>query len=73
MKRIVVFIENGLYYSNYVYVEANGQKPTKVNKKYYSREHIEDLKKDFNFVNEEFAIYRPCALYKKNGDKARGR
>lgn len=65
IKRIVAFIENGRYYSNYVYVEAEGQRPTKVNKKYYSREHIKEMKKDFSFVDEEYAVYRPCALYKK--------
>ncbi len=65
IKRIVAFLENGRYYSNYVYVEAEGQKPTKVNKKYYSKDHIDNLKKDFSFVDEEYSIYRPCALYKK--------
>lgn len=65
IRRIVAYIENGRYYSNYVYVESEGQKPTKVNRKYYSKEHIKELKKDFSFVDEEYAIYRPCALYKK--------
>ena len=65
IKRIVAFIDNGRYYSNYIYVEAEGLRPTKINKKYYSREHIEELKKDLSCVDEAYAIYRPCALYKK--------
>ena len=65
IKRIVAFIDNGRYYSNYVYVEAEGQKPTKVNKENYSQDHINELRNDFSFVHEEYAIYRPCALYKK--------
>lgn len=69
IKRIVAFIENGRYYSNNVYVEAEGQKPTKVNKKYYSREHIEALKKECSYVDEEYAIYTPCVLYKKKVTK----
>ena len=65
IKRIVAFIENGRYYSNYVYVEAEAQKPTKVNRKHYTKEHIQELKKDMQVVDEEYAIYKPFALYRK--------
>lgn len=65
IRRIVAFIENGRYYSNYVYVEAEAQKPTKVNRKHYTKEHIQELKKDIQVVDEEYAIYKPCALYRK--------
>lgn len=65
IKRIVAFVENGRYYSNYVYVETEGQNPTRVNKKYLTKEQIKELKKDFSYVDEEYAIYRPCALFSK--------
>ena len=65
IKRIVAFIENGRYYSNYVYVETEAQKPTKVNRKYYTKEHIKELKKHMSYVDEEYAIYKPCSLYHK--------
>jgi len=65
IKRIVAFIENGRYYSNYVYVEAEAQKPTRVNRKQYTKELIKDLKEHMSYVNEEYAIFRPFPLYKK--------
>lgn len=65
IRRIVAFVDNGRYYSNYVYVEADAQNPTKVNRKHYSKEHIKELKEDMSVVDEEYAIYKPCALYHK--------
>ena len=65
IKKIVAFIENGRYYSNYVYIETEAQKPTRVNSKHYTKEHIEELKKQMSYVDEEYAIYKPCALYHK--------
>ena len=70
IRRIVAFVENGRYYSNYVYVEVDAQKPTKVNRKYYTKEHIEELKRSArSYVDEEYAIYKPCALYRKKVSK----
>lgn len=66
IRRIVAFIDNGRYYSNYVYVEAGAQKPTRVNRKHYSKDHIRELKDSLgDVVGEEYAIYKPCALYRK--------
>ena len=65
IKRIMAFVDNGRYYSNYVYVEAKAQKPTKVNRKDYSKEHIAELKKHMSYVDEEYAIYKPCCLFRK--------
>lgn len=65
IKRIVAFVDNGRYYSNYVYVETEAQKPTRVNRKDYMEEHIRELKKDMSYVDEEYAIYKPCVLFHK--------
>jgi|GEM_PF-1771374 len=65
IRRIVAFIDDGHYYSNYVYVEADAQNPAKVDRKHYSKEYLQELKKDLGIVNEEYAIYKPCALYTK--------
>lgn len=63
IRRIVAFIDNGRYYSNYVYVEAQGEKPTGLYD-HYTSERINELKEDLGgFVNEEYAIYKPCPFF----------
>lgn len=65
IKRIVAFIDTGRYYSNYVYVEAEAQKPTGLYKK-RTQQQIEELKGYLDgVVNEEYAIYKPCAFFSK--------
>lgn len=65
IKRIVAFVENGRYYSNYVYVEADGLQPTGLYGN-YSKERLEELKEmSRGYVDEEYAVYRPCALFRK--------
>ena len=65
IRRIVAFVENGRYYSNYVYVEATGQKPTGLDK-HLTSERINELKVDMDgLVDEEYAIYKPCWLFRK--------
>ncbi|MGN0221149.1 MAG: hypothetical protein ACI4BA_03380 [Prevotella sp.] len=64
IRRIVAFIDNGRYYSNYVYVEAQGAKPTGL-EDYYTSEKIKELKESLDHVDEEYAIYKPCAFFRK--------
>lgn len=62
IRRIVAFIDNGRYYSSYVYVEAQGEKPTGLYDNYTS-ERINELKENLGgIVDEEYAIYKPCAF-----------
>lgn len=68
IRRIVVFIDNGRYYSNYVYVEAQGEKPTELDD-YYTPERINKLKENLDHVDEEYAIYKPCAFFHKKVTK----
>ena len=65
IRRIVAFIDNGRYYSSYVYVEAQGEKPTGLYDNYTS-ERINELKENLGgIVDEEYAIYKPCAFIRK--------
>ena len=69
IRRIVAFIDNGRYYSNYVYVEAQGEKPTGLYD-HYTSERINELKEDLGgFVDEEYAIYKPCPFFRKKVTK----
>ena len=69
IRRIVAFIENGRYYSNYVYVEAQGEKLTGLYK-YFTSERIKELKEELGgFVDEEYAIYKPCTFFCKKVTK----
>lgn len=69
IRRIVAYIDNGRYYSNYVYVEAQGEKPTGLYKS-YTHEKIEELKEDLGgYVDEEYAIYKPCMFFYKRVTK----
>lgn len=66
IKKIVAYIDSGRYYSNYVYVETQAEKPTKLNKDNYTPEKLEELKEIFkNDVDEEYAIYKPCVFFRK--------
>ena len=64
IRRIVAFVDNGRYYANYVYVETEAQKSTGLYD--YTPERIEELREylDGN-VDEEYAVYKPCFLYRK--------
>ena len=69
IRRIVAFIDNGRYYSNYVYVEAQGEKPTGLYD-YYTPKRINEYKEDSgDLVDEEYAIYKPCAFFHKKVTK----
>ncbi len=69
IRRIVAFIDNGRYYLNYVYVEAQGEKPTGLYN-HYTSERIKALKEDLGgFVDEEYAIYKRCAFFCKKVTK----
>jgi hypothetical protein len=68
IRRIVAYVDSGRYYSNYVYVEAEAQKPTGLDKNMTS-EHIKELKKHMNIVDEEYAIYKPSVFFRKRVTK----
>lgn len=69
IRRIVAFTDNGRYYSNYVYVEAQGEKPTGLYG-HYTPEKIKGCQEDLGgFVDEEYAIYKPCAFFYKKVTK----
>lgn len=68
IRRIVAFIDNGRYYSNYVYVEAQGEKPTGLDN-HYTPERIKEYKEDLGCVDEEYAIYKPCMFFRKRVTK----
>ena len=60
VRRIVAFIDSGLYYSNYVYVEWDGDKPTGVYDGYYTPARIKEIQKTFGYALEEYALFNPC-------------
>lgn len=69
IRRIVAFIDNGRYYSNYIYVEAQAEKPTGLYE-HLTSEMIEELKETLGgCVNEEYAIYKPCVFFRKKVTK----
>ena len=69
IRRIVVFIDNGRYYSNYIYVETQAEKPTGLYG-HHTPEIIAELKETLGgYVDEEYAIYKPCALFRKKVTK----
>lgn len=69
IKRLIAYIENGRYYKNYVYIEFDSDKPTKVYRDYLSPSRITDLQKEYLDVTEEYAIYKPCKFYSKKVTK----
>mgnify|MGYP002858761957 CR=1 FL=1 len=65
IKRIVAYVENGRYYSNYVYIEADPLKPTGLYKE-HTPENVERWKKDLGgYFDEEYAVYKPYWFYRK--------
>ena len=69
IRRIVAFIDNGRYCSNYVYVEAQGEESTGLDN-HYTPERIKEYKEDFGgYVDEEYAIYKPCMFFRKKVTK----
>lgn len=68
IRRIVAFSDAGRYYSNYVYVEAQAEKPTGLDGQ-YTPERIAKLKKELGHVEEEYAIYKPSLLFSKKVTK----
>jgi len=65
IRRIVAYVENGRYYANYVYVEADPLKPTGLYKE-HTPERIAEWKKDLGgYFDEEYAIYKPYWFYRK--------
>jgi hypothetical protein len=51
IRRIVAFIDNGRYYSNYVYVEAQGEKPTELYDHYTTEMHAELIGKEISIFD----------------------
>lgn len=65
IRKIVAYVDPGRYYSNYVYVEAQGDNPTGLFG-YYTPEKLVELKKSMGgYVNEEYAIYKPYPFFCK--------
>lgn len=65
IRRLIAYIDSGRYYSNYVYVEFDGDKPTNLSRDYYTPEKIKDLQKDIPQVTEEYAVFKPWWFFKK--------
>lgn len=68
IRRIVAFIDNGRYYLNYVYVETQGEKTTGLYG-HYTPKCINRLKECLGNLDEEYAIYKPCAFIHKKVTK----
>lgn len=65
VKRIVAYIDYGIYYKNYVYVETDDLKPTSLNKDILTPEHIKSIRSDIGYASEEYAIFRPYPFIHK--------
>lgn len=65
IRRLVAFIESGRYYSNYVYVEWDGDEPTGVYGDYYTPTRIKEIQKTLGYASEEYAQFKPCRLFTK--------
>lgn len=65
ISRLIAFIDSGRYYSNYVYIEFGGDRPTNLYKDYYSPEKIKELHKSLPQVTEEYAVFKPCCFFSK--------
>ena len=55
ISRLIAFIDSGRYYSNYVYIEFDGDRPTNLYKDYYSLGKIKELQNFLPQVTEEYA------------------
>ena len=65
ISRLIAFIDSGRYYSNYVYIEFAGDRPTNLYKDYYSPDKIKELQKFLPQVTEEYAVFKPCCFFSK--------
>lgn len=65
ISRLIAFIDSGRYYSNYVYIEFDGDKPTNLCKDYCSPDKIKELHKSLPQVTEEYAVFKPCCFFSK--------
>ena len=65
ISRLIAFIDSGRYYSNYVYIEFDGDRPTNLYKDYYSPDKIKELHKSLPQVTEEYAVFKPCCFFSK--------
>ena len=65
IRRLIAFVDSGMYYKNYVYLEYDADQPTSVNKDYYTEEKIKELQKQLKNVSEEYAIFKPCPFFSK--------
>lgn len=61
--RIVAFRDDRCYWSNYVYVEAQGERPTGLYN--YTSERINEDKTALGYMCEEYAIYKPFPFFHK--------
>lgn len=65
ISRLIAFIDSGRYYSNYVYIEFDGDRPTNLYKDYYSLGKIKELQNFLPQVTEEYAVFKPCCFFSK--------
>lgn len=66
IKRIAVFRDNGRYYLDYIYVEANGEEQTGVN--HLSQETIDYLIQDRGYAYEEYGWFNGRAITPEERD-----
>lgn len=64
IKRIVAFSDSARYYSNFVYVETEADKPIGLYKR-HTQEYIEKCHKDGADLTEEFAVYRSFPFFRR--------
>lgn len=62
--RMVAYSDSGRYYGNYVYVEAEADKPTGLYKE-HDKSFLERIRKEQYDYTEEFAVYTSFPFYKK--------
>lgn len=58
IKRIAVYSDNGQYYSNYVYIEANAQTPTGLYGD-HTKDRVNELSDMEGGFTEEYCVYKP--------------
>lgn len=69
IKRIAVYQETGKYYNNYVYVEAEAQKPTGLYKAPTKEQIIESINEEHD-LSEEYALFRYSKFISKKVSKS---
>lgn len=47
IRRVIAYVDSGHYYSNYVYIEFDGDRPTNLSREYYTPEKSKIYKKAF--------------------------